>query len=76
MSEPEREGGSACPLLDGPVGAPAELPSDLPSPPALPRPRAGADEVIAVEQSQHMCDVGEEATIANGFLGKIMMLDK
>ncbi|KAL4447971.1 hypothetical protein ABPG75_005190 [Micractinium tetrahymenae] len=38
--------------------------------------RAGADEVVAVEHSQHMCDVGEEATIANGFLGRIMLLDK
>lgn len=52
--------------------SPTPVLSSLP----CPRLRAGSDEVIAVEQSQHMCDVGEEATIANGFLGKIMMLDK
>eukprot|EP00887_Chlorella_sp_A99_P004798 scaffold4.g4798.t1 len=37
---------------------------------------AGADSVYAAEMSQHMCDVGEEATIMNGFLGKITMLDR
>ena len=38
--------------------------------------RAGADSVIAAEINQHMCDVGEEATIMNGFLGTITMLDR
>jgi hypothetical protein len=38
--------------------------------------RAGADAVYAAEISQHMCDVGEEATIMNGFLGRINMLDR
>jgi hypothetical protein len=36
----------------------------------------GADAVYAAEISQHMCDVGEEATIMNGFLGRINMLDR
>lgn len=38
--------------------------------------RAGADEAYAVEQSAHMCDVAEETTIMNGFLGKILVLDR
>ena len=29
--------------------------------------RAGADKVVSVEMSQHMCDVGEECTVMNGF---------
>lgn len=37
---------------------------------------AGADEVVAAEVSQHMCDVGEEVCIMNGFLGRITMLDR
>ena len=32
--------------------------------------------MYAAEISQHMCDVGEEACIANGFLGRITMLDR
>ena len=38
--------------------------------------RVGADAVYAAEISQHMCDVVEEATIMNGFLGRINMLDR
>jgi predicted RNA methylase len=38
--------------------------------------RAGADEAYAVEVSAHMCDVAEETTIMNGFLGKILVLDR
>jgi len=38
--------------------------------------RAGADEVFAAELSAHMCDVAEETTIMNGFLGKILVLDR
>ena len=38
--------------------------------------RAGADEAFAVEVSAHMCDVAEETTIMNGFLGKILVLDR
>ena len=38
--------------------------------------RAGADQVYGAEISQHMADVAEETTIANGFLGKIYILDK
>ena len=34
--------------------------------------RAGADAVYAAEVSLHMCDVGEEATITNGYLGKML----
>lgn len=33
--------------------------------------RAGADAVYGAEVSQHMCDVGEETTIMNGFLGAL-----
>jgi hypothetical protein len=49
---------------------------------ALPQPlwpfacRAGAHAVYGAELSQHMCDAGEEATISNGFLGRITMLDR
>jgi len=38
--------------------------------------RAGADEAYAVEVSAHMCDVAEETTIMNGYLGKILVLDR
>lgn len=38
--------------------------------------RAGADEVYAAEMSAHMCDVAEETTIMNGFLGKIYVVDR
>jgi len=38
--------------------------------------RAGADQVYAAEVSSHMADVAEETIIANGFLGKIIVLDK
>lgn len=38
--------------------------------------RAGADKVFAAELSGHMCDVAEETTIMNGFLGKILVLDR
>lgn len=38
--------------------------------------RAGAAAVHAVEVSGHMCDVAEEATLANGFLGKIAVLER
>ena len=38
--------------------------------------RAGADSVYAAEISAHMCDVAEETTIMNGFLGKVTVLDK
>jgi len=38
--------------------------------------RAGVDEAYAVEVSAHMCDVAEETTIMNGYLGKILVLDR
>lgn len=38
--------------------------------------RAGADQVYAAEVSGHMCDVAEDVTITNGFLGKILVLDR
>ena len=52
--------------------------SELSSPSQLPpaAPRAGADEVVAAEISQHMCDAGEVTVLANGYLGKITMLDR
>jgi hypothetical protein len=38
--------------------------------------RAGADKVVGVEQSLHMCEVGEECEVMNGFLPKCMMLHR
>lgn len=38
--------------------------------------RHGADYVYAAELSSHMCDVAEECTIMNGYLGKILVLDR
>lgn len=38
--------------------------------------RAGADYVYAAEMNSHMCDVAEECTIMNGFLDKILVLDR
>ena len=38
--------------------------------------RAGADQVTAVEVSQHMCDVGEEIIVMNGYADKVIMLNK
>mmetsp|Transcript_2735 Transcript_2735/g.6574 ORF Transcript_2735/g.6574 Transcript_2735/m.6574 type:complete len:327 (-) Transcript_2735:94-1074(-) len=38
--------------------------------------RAGADQVVAVEMSQHMCDVGEETIVMNGFADKILFLNR
>ena len=32
--------------------------------------------MYAAEISAHMCDVAEETTIMNGFLGKVTVLDK
>lgn len=32
--------------------------------------------MYGAEISAHMCDVGEEATIMNGFLGRVTMLDR
>lgn len=52
----------------------------MPHPPALAAwascRSAGADEVVAAEISQHMCDVGEETCIMNGYLGRITLLDR
>ncbi|KDD73214.1 hypothetical protein H632_c2419p0, partial [Helicosporidium sp. ATCC 50920] len=36
--------------------------------------RAGAEEVVGAEVSAHMCDVGEETAIRNGFLERVTML--
>ena len=38
--------------------------------------RAGADYTYAAEMNAHMCDVAEECTISNGFLDKILVLDR
>jgi protein arginine N-methyltransferase 7 len=38
--------------------------------------RAGADKVVAVEMSQHMCDVGEETVVMNGYADKILVLNR
>lgn len=38
--------------------------------------RAGADYVYAAEMNSHMCDVAEECTIMNGFLEKVLVLDR
>ncbi|QDZ17548.1 S-adenosyl-L-methionine-dependent methyltransferase [Chloropicon primus] len=38
--------------------------------------RAGADKVVSVEMSQHMCDVGEECVVMNGFASKILFLNR
>ncbi|GAB4824134.1 hypothetical protein N2152v2_011180 [Parachlorella kessleri] len=38
--------------------------------------RAGAKAVYGAEVNIHMCDVGEETTIMNGFLGRVMLLDR
>jgi hypothetical protein len=38
--------------------------------------RAGADAVYGAEITQHMCDVGEEACIMNGYFSRITMLDR
>ena len=38
--------------------------------------RAGADAVVAVEVSQHMCDVGEECVVMNGFAHKVLFLNR
>lgn len=38
--------------------------------------RAGSDYTYAAEVSAHMCDVAEECTIMNGFLDKILVLDR
>ncbi len=38
--------------------------------------RAGADYVYAAEMNSHMCDVAEECTIMNGFLDKVLVLDR
>jgi len=38
--------------------------------------RAGADYVYAAEMNGHMCDVAEECTIMNGFIDKILVLDR
>lgn len=38
--------------------------------------RAGAHSVYAAEINGHMCDVGEECTILNGFLGRVIMFDR
>ena len=38
--------------------------------------RAGADKVVSVEMSQHMCDVGEECIVMNGFANKILFLNR
>ena len=38
--------------------------------------RAGSDYTYAAELSAHMCDVAEECTIMNGFLDKILVLDR
>jgi 2-polyprenyl-3-methyl-5-hydroxy-6-metoxy-1,4-benzoquinol methylase len=38
--------------------------------------RAGADKVVGIEQSLHMCEVGEECEVMNGFLPKCMMLQR
>ena len=38
--------------------------------------RAGADYTYAAEMNAHMCDVAEECTIMNGFLDKILVLDR
>jgi predicted RNA methylase len=38
--------------------------------------RAGADYTYAAEMNSHMCDVAEECTISNGFLDKILVLDR
>lgn len=60
---------------------PHAQPSHAPDALCLPLParwgcRAGADEVYGAEISAHMCDVGKEATIMNGFLRRITMLDR
>jgi predicted RNA methylase len=38
--------------------------------------RAGADSVVGAEINGHMCDVGEECALANGFLGRVQLLDR
>ena len=38
--------------------------------------RAGADYTYAAEMNSHMCDVAEECTISNGFLDRILVLDR
>lgn len=38
--------------------------------------RAGADKVVGIEQNQHMCEVGEECEVMNGFLPKCYMLHR
>jgi predicted RNA methylase len=38
--------------------------------------RAGADYTYAAEMNSHMCDVAEECIISNGFLDRILVLDR
>ena len=38
--------------------------------------RGGADRVVSVEMSQHMCDVGEECVVMNGYADKILFLNR
>jgi hypothetical protein len=38
--------------------------------------RAGADRVVAAEISQHICDVGCETVVVNGFGTRIMIENK
>ena len=38
--------------------------------------RAGADRVVACEINGHMCDVGEETVVMNGFADRILMLNR
>lgn len=58
------------------VSPPASHPAVPAKPAQHPTCSAGADAVYAAEISQHMCDVGEEATIMNGYLGSITLLDR
>lgn len=38
--------------------------------------RHGADKVVGCEQSVHMCDVGEECEVLNGYAGQCLLLNK
>ncbi|KAK9863942.1 hypothetical protein WJX84_003683 [Apatococcus fuscideae] len=38
--------------------------------------RAGADSVIGAEMSQHMCDVGAETVVMNGYADKCILVNK
>ena len=38
--------------------------------------RAGSDSVVGAEQSAHMCDVGEECEVMNGFAPRCLLLNR